>query len=240
MTTYYSQWKQDQILNENFFKNKKQGFFIDIGAHDGITINNTYYFEKNLDWKGIAIEPIPQIFETLKKNRKCNCILGGAYNKNGKIKFTKIDGYSEMLSGISDSYDNRHKERINNEIKTMGGNIKEIEIDCFTLERLIDENKDIPINTVGKKIIDYLSIDTEGSELQILEGINFDKAVFDVIEIEENYYDEKIYKLLERNGYFPVMKIGGDVIFRLKKLIEEKNITEIGNGTYRISLTKNQ
>ena len=56
---YYSQFKQDQFLNEVLFNNKKNGFFIDIGAHDGVTISNTLFFEKQNDWKGICIEPNP-------------------------------------------------------------------------------------------------------------------------------------------------------------------------------------
>ena len=62
---YYSQFKQDQFLNEVLFNNKKNGFFIDIGAHDRVTISNTLFFEKHNEWKGICIEPNPKGFATL-------------------------------------------------------------------------------------------------------------------------------------------------------------------------------
>lgn len=50
---YFSQFEQDKFLNEKFFKNKKNGVFIDIGAHNGINLSNTYFFEKKLNWRGI-------------------------------------------------------------------------------------------------------------------------------------------------------------------------------------------
>ena len=57
---YYSQDKQDEFLEKNVFKGLKNGFFVDIGAHDGKSINNTLYFEENNNWTGINIEPIIQ------------------------------------------------------------------------------------------------------------------------------------------------------------------------------------
>jgi hypothetical protein len=64
-----------------YFKGKKDGFFIDIGAYDGITISNTYALEK-IGWKGICVEPVPEIYDRLIKNRKCECIKGFPKNNN--------------------------------------------------------------------------------------------------------------------------------------------------------------
>lgn len=94
---YHNQVEQDKILNKMFFKNKKYGMFLDIGAHDGLTGSNSCFFERELQWTGICIEPIPEIYEQLCKNRKCKCINACAYNKNGTTKFNRISGYSEML-----------------------------------------------------------------------------------------------------------------------------------------------
>jgi len=68
---YYSQYQQDKYLNEIVFKNKEKGFFLDIGAHDGASLNNTYFFEKYRKWNGICIEPIPEVFAKLDENRNC-------------------------------------------------------------------------------------------------------------------------------------------------------------------------
>ena len=67
---YSSQFKQDKFINEVVFYNKLHGFFIDIGVHDGITISNSFYFEKFKDWTGIWIEPNPNVYKELVKNRK--------------------------------------------------------------------------------------------------------------------------------------------------------------------------
>ena len=84
---YYSQIGQDKYTNEIFFKGMENGFFVDIGAHDGIELSNSYFFEKTKNWKGICIEPLPDIYKLLKKNRKCICIEGAISINNGYQDF---------------------------------------------------------------------------------------------------------------------------------------------------------
>jgi hypothetical protein len=69
--TYYSQIGQDEWVN-SVLKNKKNGYFVELGACDGIYLSNTLYFEKNLNWDGLCIEPNDNYIEDLKKNRICN------------------------------------------------------------------------------------------------------------------------------------------------------------------------
>lgn len=64
---YNSQWQQDKILNELIFKNKKNGFFVDVGAHDGKDISNSLFFEEYLNWDGICIEPNAKVYKELLK-----------------------------------------------------------------------------------------------------------------------------------------------------------------------------
>ena len=64
---YFSEAGQDMLVKDNFFKNKKSGFFVEIGAYDGIDGSNCYHFEKFMNWEGIAIEASPIQFEKLKK-----------------------------------------------------------------------------------------------------------------------------------------------------------------------------
>ena len=68
---YYSPDKQDKFLEENIFKGYRNGFFVDVGAHNGKSINNTLYFEENNDWTGINIKPIKK-YNNLVVNR-LNC-----------------------------------------------------------------------------------------------------------------------------------------------------------------------
>jgi len=210
---YYSQWNQDQWLNEHVFKKTKKRVFIDVGAHDGIKFSNTYFFEKNLEWTGICIEPNPKVFEKLQQNRKAKCIMGCAYDQETEIDFLLIEGYSEMLSGINKEYNDQHRQRIDEEIKSQGGIATTIKSKCFRLESIFDENKII--------FADYITIDTEGSELNVLKGIDFQKIVFCIIDVEINYKEDekKITDFLREKNYIYITTIGGDNIYANKMML---------------------
>ena len=82
---------QDMLVYELLGK-KNDGIFVDIGANDGVTISNTYFLESNCNWSGIAIEPIPSVFEKLKNNRSCIVIHGCVTPSPGKAKFLELVG----------------------------------------------------------------------------------------------------------------------------------------------------
>ena len=67
---FHSQDNQDKYLETYIFKGYKNGFYVDVGAHDGVTINNTLYFEKNNNWSGINIEPNKKVFDKLVSKRE--------------------------------------------------------------------------------------------------------------------------------------------------------------------------
>lgn len=90
---YFSQYQQDKFLDEHIFQGKENGFFKDIGAHDGITMNNTYYFEQHRNWRGICIEPIPKVCRKLDLNRSCIKINGCIAQRSDKSNFLRIEGY---------------------------------------------------------------------------------------------------------------------------------------------------
>ncbi len=100
----YSQIEQDlKVLK--YFDYKKNGYFIEVGANDGIKLSNTYLLEKDYNWKGICIEPVPSIFNKLKKNRKSINLNYAVYNVDNKIVNLKV---ADLLSGITVDID-RHK-----------------------------------------------------------------------------------------------------------------------------------
>lgn len=66
---FYSQFKQDDFLENYIFNGYKKGFFVDVGAHDGVSLNNTLYFEKENDWTGINVEPIKSVYDKLVKKK---------------------------------------------------------------------------------------------------------------------------------------------------------------------------
>ena len=97
--------------------------FVDVGAHDGISFNNTLFFEKYRDWTGINVEANPNVFSQLEKNRD-NCVninVAVCNEDSNGIDFILNTGYTEMISGLAKTYDNRHFSRLNNELAYMGG-----------------------------------------------------------------------------------------------------------------------
>ena len=202
---FFSQYGQDMFIVEQLFRGMRGGFFVDIGASDGITLSNTYYLERNLGWTGICFEPNPAAYEKLRQNRKCLCINGAVSNQKGQGRLLRIDGYSEMLSGLLDKYDPMHLVRIEKELREHGGKREEIMVRCYDLNEVLADN--------GVTHVDYLSIDTEGSEFDILKSVDFEQATYKTISVEDNYGDDRIEKHLKAKRFKLVAIIGTDEIY---------------------------
>ncbi len=111
---YYSQFGQDKFLHEKFFNYVKDGYFIDIGAHNGETGSNTLFFE-TLGWNGICIEPNPEQFDALILKRKCKCLKYAISDKNEISQFFQIKEGKDsptMLSGLINEYYSNSFEKI--------------------------------------------------------------------------------------------------------------------------------
>jgi FkbM family methyltransferase len=183
-----------------------EGFYVDIGSHDGLDGNNTKYFEEK-GWEGVCIEPHPIVFEKLKVNRKCQVENCAIWKEDTEVDFLAVSGYSEMLSGIIESYDPRHVDRINREISAMGGHAKKIKIPARRFDSIIKNNH-----------INFLSIDTEGSEIEILKNVDFEKFQIDVICIENNFNDPSFEKFFNERGYhLHSTHLGCDQIYAKRK-----------------------
>lgn len=199
----YSQLGQDIWIleNTNYMTN---GFFIDIGAYDGITISNTYLLEKQFNWNGICVEP-SSAFNQLKINRQSILENICIYSKsNTFVEFHETLNNLE-LSGIKNSFkpDDHEQYRSNN----------------YNVYKIITISlTDLCIKHNCPDIMDYLSIDTEGSELKILIGHNFNKYRFRYITVEHNKninYRKKINRFLIDNGY---------ILDNSRQNLEEKDI----------------
>jgi len=198
---FNSQYKQDEYLETNIFKSYKNGFYVDVGDHEGVSINNTLYFEKNNGWNGINIEPIKKVFDKLVINRPNNINLNCAVcNNDGETEFFCNTGYTEMISGIKDTFDSRHWERLQNENNEMGSTTEVIKVNTKKLETIFDEHNVSHVN--------YLSIDVEGAEFEVIKSINFDKVFIDIIEFESNYDDTSIpiIEYLENKNFAVIHK----------------------------------
>ena len=205
---YFSQAGQDKIIKEFFFKNKKNGFFVEIGAFDGIQGSNCYHFEKFLNWDGIALEPSRIQFEKLKKNRKCKILNEAVSHEIKEVEFVEvIEGLTQM-SGINDNFYQRNMKIItkNERSKTQSINLKTI-----TFEQAVPKNTDI----------DYLSIDIEGGEMDLLNSINFNDNNIKLISVENNIPAEQNFKdFFDSKNFIYFDRVGQDEIFYNSKFFK--------------------
>lgn len=172
---------------------KKNGFFIEAGANDGVLQSNTYYFENQLDWKGILIEPIPQVFVKCKKNRNANNIFINAALVNEAYTDSKIimeytpttEGLMSVAKGLPHSQ--KHLK------KSLDEGVG-VWTDVITLNKIFETFK----NHIPEKI-DFFSLDVEGYERQALTGCDFNKHYIKYILIEQQYYASEINKILDKH-----------------------------------------
>jgi len=200
---FYSQFQQDQFTYEHYFLNKPNGIFVDIGAHNGKTDSNSLFFE-NLGWEGFCIEPNPEMFKELQNLRKCKCLPYAVGDKNQTLQFFQIkDENLSVLSGLVDEFSPRAIKIINDYNLEANQSFDYIDVECKTFESLIDVYN-----------IDFLSLDTEGNELKILQSIDFNKYDINVITVENNDYDNKFIDFLTPNGYQFITRLGCDELYK--------------------------
>lgn len=192
----------------HFFNQKQNGFFLDIGAFDGVTWSNSLTFELNFNWDGICIEPHPRSYKELVQQRNCKCLNVAVSDVMGEMDFLSVNGESEMLSGLVNFYDPRHKKRLEEETNKFKDDISINKIKCRSVMDIMQE--------ANRSHIDYLSIDTEGSELKIISGIDFEKISVDLISLECNFEIKPINDFMLERGYKFLQKICGDVFYSKK------------------------
>lgn len=188
--TIYSQEGQDYIVFTNFFKDKSVGVFCDIGGNHPLKYNNTRYFEEE-GWSGYVFEPLPYMKELWKKERIAKLYPFALSDSEGQVTFTVVKdkhGSEDMFSFVKETGElNRDYE------------MEDILVQTKMLKNVFSKE--------GVSHIDYMSIDVEGHELNVLKGIDFSKLNIDVLTIENNpsccqvYGDEKIRQIMFENGY---------------------------------------
>lgn len=187
-----AQFGQDflALFINNFIHN---GFFVEFGATNGKDLSNTYLLEKKFGWSGILAEPAKDWHEELATNRSCNIVKDCVWKKSDKKLFFRQTEIKEVSTIEYFSNQDRHAN--------FRKNGKIYEVNTISLIDLLEKFNAPPI-------IDYLSIDTEGSEFEILENFNFSLYSFRLITCEHNYTEnrEKIYNLLTSKGYTRILE----------------------------------
>lgn len=197
----------------NLFNHNENLFYIDIGAHDGVICSNTLVLDAGYNWKGICVEPNKTLFDKLTKNRNSKCYNVGISTERTQLEFALITGSPESLSGFIKFFSAEHKQRIQNELNGCYQNFSKILIPSIPLQDIIDENN---LSTV-----DYLSIDAECADLEVIKSINFDKTYIKVLSHEsqagKSNEDVIIKKHLFDNGFNLFTTCCGDNIFVNRK-----------------------
>ncbi len=185
-------WSKAQIMQDLWVcfepEEMRGGFFVEFGSTNGLKNSNTWLLEKKFGWSGILAEPNPLWHFDLAANRSAQidhrCVSSRSHNT---VKFLTTDAFDPELSSIADFSRGDHFS----EIRSSG---TVIEVQTVSLSDLL--------NSYGAPdVINYLSIDTEGSELDILSAYEFDRR-FDLISVENNPQTEMaIQSLLEGRGY---------------------------------------
>lgn len=168
---------------------KRDGWFVEFGAMDGLRASNTLLLEREYGWSGIMSEPNPRYNVNLAKNRKCQIDLRCVSNTTGStVQFQCADesGWPGMVGHIYREANSRGRV---------------IDVETVTLNDLLDQNG-TPTH------VDYISVDTDGSEPMIMRAFDFSKNSATIWTIEHNEMDwrSEICELMERNGYRRVLE----------------------------------
>lgn len=169
-------------------RKKKNGFFVEIGACDGLLFSNTYLLEKEYGWKGILVEPASCWWNELGRNRQALISHDFIAGQSGKTVLFNQATQPEY-SGAKERAEHDH-----NASRRAGG--IEYPVQTLSLEDLL-------IRLQAPPVIDFLSIDVEGGEYDILSGYPFEKHSIRIIFCEHNFTPqrEKIHTLLTGRGY---------------------------------------
>ena len=185
--------------------NKKQnGFFLEVGAYNGISESVSLRFETELKWKGILIEPNPIHFKFLKKNRGKNICLNyiclNQKNLNQKIYIKNLNQMSYLVSENGSFGLNDYPiDRINALAKkSMSGDFNNFICEVQTLKNIFDAQE--------IKKIDLAIIDVEGSEIDLLDGIDFSKVDIDLFCIE-TYNFKRLDAFMKKKDYIYIKKL---------------------------------
>ena len=204
-TKSYSQEGEDLILNR-FFYGKQNGFYVDIGAHHPFRFSNTYHFYKK-GWQGINIDAMPGSMKPFKRKRNRDINLEIAISNNPQeltyysFEEPAINGFDRELS----EYRIRQGEKL----------IEKKTIQCYRLDNILDQY--MPTNCT----IDFMSIDVEGLDIEILESNNWEKYSPKIVVIECLGADfmsvqvSSVYQFLVKKKYTLLAKTINTCIFSL-------------------------
>jgi len=201
----FSQYGEERVLN-NFFGSKGKGFVVDIGAMDGTTYSNSRYLISNLNWSGLLVEPHPDFFSRLENiyrgNENVTLKNVACFKKNTTVDFhIYSDGIDSCVSTISEDF----KKRV---INAHGDKFKEnpIKVQAVTLDSLMSDCEHV----------DFLSVDCEGADMDVLQSNNWEENRPSLICIEHSMDESELSNFIESVDYVFYDKTSGNTFFKEK------------------------
>lgn len=206
---YFSLNQLDRKLEK--YVDYDNGYFVELGANDGVTQSNSLYFEKHRNWRGLLVEPAPQNFLKCRQNRStrnsiyCAACVSFDYGQ----EFVRI-AYSNLMSTPvsleSDIQDPRAHAELGDKFLGSGETVFEFGAVARTLNALL-------LEAHAPKQIDFLSLDVEGAELEVLKGIDHQTFRFKYLLVECRDFT-RLSDYLEKQSYRFVEKLSGqDYLF---------------------------
>ncbi len=223
---YYSQFGEDKILFE-IFNEKNHGLCIEVGANDGINHSNTFYFE-GIGWDCVLVEPNPELCQMIRAKRSSSQLYEfAATDRSGVVTLFVAEG-EEMAHGVSTI--NSDKESLR-KINSYGFTYKEVQVQTKTLDEILNELK-------PSCEIDFISIDVEGHELNVLKGFSIERWLPTVMLIEDNFFfeDDSVRKYMKQHGYVCFKRTGVNDWFADKRNKQLVNFYSVAK--YRLTALK--
>lgn len=197
--TYHSEYGQDRWLVENVFGHARNGTFVEAGALDGVFHSNTLFFERELDWRGVLVEPILELYSAAVDNRPLAKVYDFALGRDDCFDAFEVSKTTVGWSGFSRI---AHARRATTERKL-------VTVPVVPLAYVLRE--------AGVGSVDYLSLDVEGAEFEVLSVYPFEEIPILVIGVEDNDGDnEPLRELLIARGYTHLARVGVDEFWGVK------------------------
>ncbi len=197
-----AQFGEDRVL-ERMFRGVRTGYYIEVGAYDGVELSSTYYFEQ-IGWQGILVEPIPDLCRVAAKARPRSRVVHAACGRpdqRGTARFTVCEGLP-LLSFLKNDPAHTHRCLIE------GATLVKTDVPLRTLDDIIDTERRDPLSGTGPWDplsgwqIDFVSIDVESGELDVLDGFDLDRFRPKVLVIESDRASgASVEPYLKNRGY---------------------------------------
>jgi len=200
----HSQHGEDALLWE-LLGEKTSGYYVEVGAYDGVSFSNSYFFEA-IGWTGLLVEPNPDLYARCREARPASRVVQaavGGRDASGSVRLFTVGGRPGVDALSYTRADQAHVERIRRE----GGQTIPVDVPLTSLDALLA--------LAPPAAVDFVSVDVEGAELEVLDGLRLEKWRPQVLLVEDNSggRDTRVAEYVARHGYRHVRRRGCNVLY---------------------------